>query len=280
MAADANGAIRPLPRRHDRLDDPHGNGSRSAPLGAPGPEPVDPAIRNAIQARVGVLPPAVLAGIASGRGREFQQLEFLGDALLELVIHAHATVTGPGCPLCHGRADLFTTDAHLTEVAHSGTLGGWLSWHPSEHRLADLVEACTAAAWVGGRWPATVRFVTANVHELPDRQQHQLLNGGSAVHPEAPARAREILGAAILEAGATINSFNRNPTGTEGDMSRLKARLLASEHVMSCSRDSKWVHRRLRTRHFDRDDVEAKLADELLGRGIAAAVAIATVLTG
>jgi hypothetical protein len=279
MAADADGAIRPLPRRHDRVEDGRGDGSRSGPLGYSGPDAIEPATRAAITARMGSLPAAVLAGIAAGRGREFQQLEFLGDALLELVIHAHATLTGPGCPLCQGRADVFTTDAHLTEVAHINSLGTWLSWHPSEHRLADLVEACTAAAWVGGRWPATVRFVTGNVHELPARQQHLILNGGAAVHPQAPARAREILGAAILEAGATINSFTRNPAGSEGDMSRLKSRLLASEHVMSRARESKWVHRRLRTRHFDRDDVEAQLADELLGRGIAASVAIAAVLT-
>lgn len=276
MAADASGAILPLPRRHDRLGDPGAGrvGSSAAR------DPLEPGTREAVLARVGALREPVLLAIAAGRGRDFQVLEFLGDALLELVIHAHATITGPGCPLCHGRADLFTTDAHLTTVAHENGLGAWLRWHPSEHRLADLVEACTAAAWVSGRWPAATSFVARSVHTLDDQQVRRLLNGGAAVHPQAPARAREILGAAILEAGATVNAYANSPTGNEGDMSRLKARLLNTEHVMSRSRDSKWVHRRLRTRHFDRDDVEAQLANELLGRGIAAAVAIAVVLTG
>lgn len=233
-----------------------------------------------LQSRVGPLHPGALAALAAGRGRDFQRLEFLGDALLELVIHAHSVISGPGCPLCHGRADLFTTDVHLTQVAHERDLGTWLTWHPSERRLADLVEAATAAAWWSGRWPAVVRFVAANVHDLDADQCRAILNGGSQVHPEAPARAREILGAAILEAAASLNAFNRHPEGDEGDLSRIKARLLSTEHVMSRSRDSRWVHRKMRTRHFVRDDVENRLATELLGSGIAAAVSIATVLTG
>lgn len=236
-------------------------------------------MRDAVEARLGTLTEPALVALADGRGHTFQRLEFLGDALLELVIHAHAVLVGPNCPTCAGRADLFTTDAHLTVVAHEYGLGSWLTWHPSEHRYADLVEACVAAAWWSRRWPGAVGFVAGNVHPLDEQQCRLLLDGGAAVNPEAPARAREILGAAILEAAATLNAFLGHPEGNEGDLSRLKARLLSTEHVMMRSRDSKWVHRRLRTRHFVRDDVEARLSDELLSRGIAAAVSIALALT-
>jgi hypothetical protein len=95
------------------------------------------------------------------------------------------------------------------------------------------------------------------------------------VHPDAPVRAREILGAAILEAAASTSAYQRHPEGNEGDLSRIKARMLASEHVLGRCRDSRWVRRQLRTRHFVRDDVERLLAEDLLARGLASAVTIA-----
>ena len=59
----------------------------------------------------------------------------------------------------------------------------------------------------------------------------------------------------------------RRPTGCipeadEGGLSKVKARMLSSEHVLGRCRESRWVHRSLRTRRFDRDDVERQLADE------------------
>lgn len=199
--------------------------------------------------------------------------------MLELVVHAHAAVAGPGCPYCGGRADHFTTDANLTVVARKYRLGSWLDWPASDHRLADLVEASVGAAWCAGRWPQAVQVVGAHIHPLSDADQLRLLHGGAQINPEAPARAREILGAAILEAAATINAYHGLPAGDEGELSWRKARLLSSEYVMSLCRESKWVHRELRSRHFVRDDVERELADELLARGLAAAVGIALALT-
>ncbi len=228
---------------------------------------------------LGQLTPSAHRAITDARGRDFQRLEFVGDSVLEVILHAHSMVVGPGCPHCHGRADHFTTDAHLTEVARRGAIGTWLDWRPSDHRLADLVEACAGAAWESGGWSRAVGFVAARVHPLPVAESRRLLFGGAQVHRDAPARAREILGASILEAAASTGVFRRHPEGDEGDLSRIRARLLATEHVMGRCRDSRWVHRRLRRRHFDRDDVECLLADELLGRGIAAAVSIAQPLT-
>ncbi len=230
-------------------------------------------------AGLGPLTPSAEEAIAAARGRGFQRLEFVGDSILEVILHAHSMVVGPGCPFCRGRADRFTTDAHLTEVGRAASLGEWLDWSPSDHRLADLVEACVGAAWASGRWNQAVSFVAARIHPLPDAECRRLLHGGAQIHPEAPARAREILGAAILEAAASTGVFLRHPDGDEGDLSRIRARLLATEHVMGRCRDSRWVHRRLRRRRFDRDDVEHQLADELLGRGLASAVAIAGPLT-
>ncbi len=223
----------------------------------------------------GPLTPLAADAVASGRGRHFQRLELMGDSLLELVLHAHAVAAGPGCPHCGGRADRFTTDAHLAQVAADHGMGAWLDWRPSAQRLADLVEACAGATWVSGRWPQCVRFVDAWVHPLPHPEPVRLLHGGLQVHPDSPVRGREILGAAILEAAASTAAYSSHPEGDEGTLSRIRARMLSTEHVMSRARDSRWVQRSLRTRHFIRDDIERRLADDLLARGLASAVTIA-----
>ncbi len=249
------------------------------PLSAPADgAAVGPAQADVV-ARLGSLEPVALAALVAGRGRDFQRLELVGDSVLEVILHAHSIVVGPGCPRCAGRADRFTTDAHLTEVARATGIGQWLDWHPSDQRLADMVEACIGAAWASGSWRQAVAAVASQVHPLPADEARRLLGGGAPVHPEAPARAREILGAAILEAAAATGAFRRYPAADEGELSRVKARMLSSEHVMTRVRDSAWVHRRLRTHHLVRDDVERLLADDLLARGLGSAVAIAQPLT-
>ncbi len=187
----------------------------------PGPgQPHDPvaeaAQRRTVALRLGPLPADVMEAIRAGRGREFQRLELIGDSILEVVMHAHCVLVGPGCARCGGRADHFTTDAHLAEVAAEADLGDWLDWHPSQHRRADLVEACTGAVWRAGRWPRVVAFVDGMVHPIPADEQRRLLHGGAQVHPEAPARAREILGAAILEAASSISAYRNHPGGRRG----------------------------------------------------------------
>lgn len=243
-------------------------------------DPVAEAAQRAqVRDRLGQLTPLAMEAIRAGRGRDFQRLELIGDSILELVVHAHSVVHGPGCPHCAGRADRFTTDAHLGELAQEISLGDWLDWSPSEHRLADLVEACAGATWVSGGWTQVVEFVAGELHPLSPDERRRLLHGGAQVHPEAPARAREILGAAILEAAASTAAYRRDPVGDEGDLSRIKARMLSGEHVLGRCRESRWVHRTLRTRRFDRDDVERELANNLLEHGIASAVTIAWPLT-
>jgi dsRNA-specific ribonuclease len=243
----------------------------------------DPALeavqRAAVAARLGPLTPVAMEAIRTCRGREFQRLELMGDSILEVVLHAHSVITGPSCPHCGGRADTFTTDAHLAELAREIDLGDWLDWVPSPHRMADMVEACVGATWISGRWPQVVAFVAAELHPLADDEQRRLLHGGAQVHPEAPARAREILGAAILEAAASTSAYRRHPEADEGELSRIKARMLSSEHVLGRCRESGWVHRSLRTRRFDRDDVERQLASNLLAQGLASAISIAWPLT-
>lgn len=243
----------------------------------------DPALeavqRAAVQARLGPLTPDAMEAIRTCRGQEFQRLELIGDSILELVLHAHSVITGPSCPHCGGRADKFTTDAHLGELAREIDLGDWLDWSPSERRLADMVEACVGATWVSGRWPQVVSFVAAELHPLPADEQHRLLQGGAQVHPEAPARAREILGASILEAAASTAAYRTHPEVDEGGLSKIKARMLSGEHVLGRCRESRWVRRSLRTRRFDRDDVERQLANNLLAHGLASAVTIAWPLT-
>ena len=257
-----------------------GSGERSGRGGAPSRDPVREAAQcRVVEARLGPLTPSAMEAIRRARGREFQRLEFIGDSILEVVLHAHAVMVGPACPHCEGRADRFTTDAHLGELAAAIDLGDWLDWTPSEHRMADLVEGCVGATWVSGKWPQVVEFVDAELHPLSADEQRRLLHGGAQVHPEAPARAREILGASILEAAASTAAYRRHPEGDEGDLSRVKARMLSGEHVMGRCRESRWVRRSLRTRRFDRDDVERELSNDLLSHGLASAVTIAWPLT-
>lgn len=258
---------------------PTGSGGSSGSAGQYRDPVAEAAQRRVVDERLGPLRPDAREAIRSGRGREFQRLELIGDSILEVVLHAHSVIAGPECAYCGGRADHFTTDAHLGELGRSIHLGDWLDFSPSEHRLADLVEACVGATWVSGQWPQVVAFVAADLHPLPEREQRRLLHGGSQLHPDAPARAREILGAAILEAAASTGAYLRHPEGDEGDLSRIKARMLSTEHVMSRCRDSKWVRRSLRTRRFVRDDVEVLLSDNLLEHGLASAVSIAWPLT-
>jgi len=235
--------------------------------------------RAAVAARLGPLTPSAMEAIRTCRGQEFQRLELIGDSILEVVLHAHSVIAGPDCPHCGGRADKFTTDAHLGELAGEIELGDWLDWRPSAHRMADMVEACVGATWISGRWPQVIAFVAAELHPLDADEQRRLLHGGAQVHPEAPARAREILGAAILEAAASTAAYRMHPEANEGGLSQIKARMLSGEHVLGRCRDSRWVHRNLRTRRFDRDDVERQLANDLLAHGLASAITIAWPLT-
>lgn len=231
--------------------------------------------RRAVRARLGELHADVLEAVRAGRGREFQRLELMGDSVLEVVLHAHAVRAGPGCPHCAGRADRFTTDAHLAQVAARVQLGDWLERTPPPQRLADLVEACAGAVWVSRRWPGVVALVAGELHPLDPVEQRQLLRGGIALHPQGPPRAREILGAAVLEAAASTAAYLHHREADEGGLSRVKARMLAGEHVLGRARESAWVRRTLRRRHFDRDDVERALAEDLLAHGLASAITIA-----
>lgn len=246
------------------------------PARAPRWEPASPeAQRRAVTARLGPLHADVMEAIRQGRGREFQRLELLGDSVLEVVLHAHNAIAGPGCPHCAGRADRFTTDAHLSEVGLAIGLGQWMDWDPAVRQLADLVEACVGATWISGRWPQVVAFVASELHPLDESEQRQLLHGGAHLHSDAPPRAREILGAAILEAAASTAAYRSHPHADVGELSRLKARMMSTEHVMGRCRESRWVRRTLRTRRYDRDGVERRLADDLLAHGLASAVTIA-----
>ena len=67
--------------------------------------------------------PEAMEAIRTCRGQEFQRLELMGDSILEVVLHAHCVMSGPGCPYCAGRADTFTTDARLGELAREIDLG-------------------------------------------------------------------------------------------------------------------------------------------------------------
>ena len=124
--------------------------------------------RVAVEAVTGGLPPDLLRAVRDGRGREFQRLEFLGDSVLDVLLTAHAVVS-PSCPECAkvgGNVGRLVTDAALAAKAEGLDLGSWLEWRASPERLADLVEACIAAAWISGGWAQAIAVVERTVHPL------------------------------------------------------------------------------------------------------------------
>jgi len=182
--------------------------------------------RTAIEAVVGVISDAdLLRALRDARGRLFQRLEFLGDSVLDLALVMHS-VLEPDCPRCrasrrHGDPARLATDRQLAEQARRHGLGSWLEWEVSDERLADVVEAAVAVAWLSGGWSAVVGLVSAAVHPLGDGLGPALQDGGVTA-PGDPAGERRV-GAALLELAAALAAYRELPEGDEGDLSRRRA---------------------------------------------------------
>jgi dsRNA-specific ribonuclease len=195
---------------------------------------VTAAERAAIEAVVGpVADPDLLRALRDARGRTFQRLEFLGDSVLDLVLVTHALLE-PGCPRClqpqrHGDPARLGTDRRLAEQARRHGVGAWLEWEASDERLADVVEAAVAVAWLSGGWRAVVGLVSAAVHPVGRRVGHALETGTGAVLDDAAGQRR--VGAALLELAAADAAFRDLPDADEGDLSRRRAQVHRSARV-------------------------------------------------
>jgi dsRNA-specific ribonuclease len=221
---------------------------------------------------VGDLPKSLALPLQNARGREFQRLEFLGDSVLDLVLNTHAMID-PLCTRCvstHGNVSQLVTDAQLAIRATDKGVGAWLDWEPSPERLADLVEACVAAAWLAGGWAQVTSLVSQTVHDLAPGTTAVLLgvdiqSPPSGMTPEPEHRAKSRAGAALLELSAGWVSFRAHPQADEGELSSQRAVLHQVKRVAGFARRSHWDA--AGPDSVVSNQVEAWLAETLLAEG-------------
>ena len=221
--------------------------------------------RRLIQAVVGPADDHLLRPLRDARGREFQRLEFLGDSVLDLVLAVHAAVE-PTCAACRrvdGHVTRLVTDVQLGRRARSQGLGAWLEWQASDERLADLVEACAAVAFVAGSWARACAFIDPVVHPLGPTTLRTLESGWAGADDPAPVRG---IGSALLELAAGLDTFDRHPDADEGELSRRRASLHQTSVVARHARRHHLVDGRGADAVVS-DRVEVLLADRLLNAG-------------
>jgi dsRNA-specific ribonuclease len=175
----------------------------------------------------------LLRAVRDGRGREFQRLELLGDSVLDLLLAVHRWVVAD-CPACGGTSQV-ASDRHLAQAARDVGLGSWLEWDASDDRIADLVEACVAAAWLSGGWEQAVGFVSRVVHPLGVATAPVLSAGGASA---APGREARRVGAALLELAAAAGLYRQLPLADEGELSTRRARIHHGERIAAAARAS------------------------------------------
>jgi hypothetical protein len=236
--------------------------------------PVTRAQRDAITERLGALPDEFVVALRDARGHEFQRLEFLGDAVLELVVRLDAHLAGRSA----ADADDTTTDTALARAAEKVELDAWLEWEPSAARRADLVEACAGAVWLARGWPALVDYVNAVVYPMSMVTADIAMTGVDAI-PAHDGRSREVLGASVLEVAADLLAFADPALDAEG---LTLARNTTYSTTRVASRARAVSPPATATGHTSdalvRDAVEADLARTVLEAGIPTAIERATEL--
>jgi len=242
---------------------------------------VSAAERAAIEEVTGALPLPALRAVRDGRGREFQRLEFLGDSVLDVVVSVHAA-SDPQCPHCArsgGNVARLVTDAALAARAEEIHLGSWLEWRASTERLADLTEACIAAAWIAGGWAQAIAVVQRMVHPLGDMAA---IFAGSfdgnfdanTVATVNPGRASRRVGAAFLELAGASSAFNSDPTADEAKLSAMRAAVHRAERVAQFAQRSRLVATDGEASQVS-DRVEEQIAQLLWSQGADSALTLA-----
>jgi dsRNA-specific ribonuclease len=225
--------------------------------------------RRLIQAVVGPADDQLIRPLRDARGREFQRLEFLGDSVLDLVLAVHACVE-PSCAACRrvdGHVTRLVTDVQLGRQARSHGLGEWLEWQASDERLADLVEACVAVAFLAGSWSRAVACIDPVVHPLGPETMRTLDGGWAGTGARTPVRG---IGSALLELAAAQAVFERHPDADEGELSGRRAALHQTSRVAHRARQRRLVDGHGADAAVS-DRVEVLLAERLLSAGADAA---------
>jgi len=229
--------------------------------------------RAAIVAVTGELPLPALRAVRDGRGLEFQRLEFLGDSVLDVLVSAHAAFD-PQCPNCArtgGNVARLVTDFVLAARSEEIHLGSWLEWRASTERLADLAEACIAAAWIAGGWAQAMAVAEQIVHPLGELAA--VFAGKTAV-TVSPSKTGRRVGAAFLELAGAASAFNSDPTADEAQLSAMRAAVHRAERVAQFAQRSRLVATGGEASQVS-DRVEEHIAQLLWKEGADSALALA-----
>jgi len=234
---------------------------------------LSPSERNAIAAVVGPLPDELARIVRDGRGTQFQRLEFLGDSVLDLVMNVHA-VLEPSCRMCQsvqGDVARLVTDHQLSKRAIQSDVGSWLEWEASPQRLADLVEACLAAAWLSGSWKQATDFVEQVIHPLGEACQTALTRSADPSPAATGSRVERRMGSALLELASARAVFVEDLTADEGELSSRRAMLHETSNVAAYAKRTAVVSP-VGGDAVVADRVDAWLAAKLLSEGADAAL--------
>jgi dsRNA-specific ribonuclease len=229
--------------------------------------------RAAIEQVTGALSLPVLRAVRDGRGRDFQRLEFLGDSVLDVLVSAHAVVD-PQCSYCaraDGNVARLVTDVTLAVRAQEIHLGSWLEWQASAERLADLAEACIAAAWLTGAWGQAIPVAERMVHPMGELTA---IFTGNAVVPVSPSKASRRVGAAFLELAGAVGAFNSDPTADEAQLSAMRAAVHRAERIAQFAQRSRLVTTNGEASQVS-DRVEEQIAKMLWEQGADSALTLA-----
>ncbi len=172
-----------------------------------------------------------LPSLLDPRGKHFQRLEWLGDSILDALLAQHRR-TEPDCCKDRDLEDL-CSDRALSKRAEALGLADALDWQPSAGRLADLVEALVAAAWLAGP-PVAVQVAEVLVHPrltlkavMPSAEDHPGCTG---------LRSDAQLGAALLEAADTLLLLEKMPDADEGELSTARGRDISGHRLVTRAR--------------------------------------------
>ena len=238
----------------------------------------------AIGVRIAVRPEDAVA-LLDPRGLRFQRLEWLGDSLLDHITALHRLLAGADGTCCTHRSHAqLVSDRDLARAAGDCGLVNVLDWTPGAQRLADLVEACVAAAWLAGGWPEAVAAAAVLVHR-PLEEHAGALVGGVEHRPAEPdcttAAFRRLaeLGSHVMEAAASTLLFSACD-GDEGELTERRHPMLAGRNVWHRARSSRGAGGSSGELAHRVDHLQAEVGHTQLCTGADAALAGARELLG
>jgi hypothetical protein len=204
--------------------------------------------------------------LREARGKHFQRLEFLGDAIIDVLAIRHEAMwrLSGAVPTCCEHFWFSPTDKALGVIAHERDLVS-IAIHPvGSERSADLVEALVGAAYCVGGWTAASTFVSEHVHSI-DREP-------TAPLVEFAGRAVYELGAFIFDAYCADSLFNALPDADEHELSDARAALMTNERRAKVARELELPQPFYDTAPAWADQLDFALGSLCIKDGIAAAI--------